>query len=542
VPRVDISSLSLGNQLGGGGQGKVVAVEGFRIKGQWPAALKTYSQDVLPEINAAALEELVGLPRQLAPAASSWLYENTAWPAAVVEDDGLLAGFLMRVVPAEYYFDFQTQAHGTQPKLADIAFLLNSDQYVSSCGIPVSERDRLMLLRALAVTLSRLHDLDMCIGDLSPKNLLFRLAPAPSCFVLDCDAMRVRGQTVLPQVDTPDWEVPHGETTATRASDSYKFGLLAIRLFARDQSSRDIAPLAAVSPELGGLAALSQEADPSRRPAPGAWIPALEAATPQASPAPVTVSQQAAAPSQIAIPIPAMDLGDGLPQPEQRAQPGPPPARGEGPPPVTRRWLKPTLFLVAAVLLIGIAAAGILLTRSPAQSTPQALPGAATQTPTAGADDQSTPPLSASDEATQLNNLLNSSATSRNAVSTAVNDAGSCTDLSGAITAIQNVSQERSDELSQATSLQVNALPDGQSLQSDLVNALTYSLAADQDFLRWAQSLLNGGCSDPAPETSAYQAGFSESAKAGVAKTQFVQLWNPIADTQGLPTRSDNFI
>jgi hypothetical protein len=533
---VDLSNLSLGNPLGGGGQGKVVTVDGFRIKGQWPAALKTYSREVLPRINAAALEEFIAFPRGLEPAASTWLYENTAWPTAVVEDNGLVAGFLMRTVPDEYYFEFQTQAHGTQAKLADIAFLLNSDRYVSSCGISVSERDRLMLLKALAAALSRLQALGICVGDLSPKNLLFSLAPVPNCFILDCDAMRVHGESVLPQVDTPDWEVPDGEATATPASDAYKFGLLAIRLFARDQSSRDIAPLAALSPDLGGLAALSQQADPSLRPGPDGWIAALETAAAQASPAPAAVSRPAVAPSPIAIPIPAMDLDAGPARPEQETQ------RSQSPYPVSRRWLKPVLFAVAAVLLIGMTAAGILLTRSPARSTPQALPGAAATTPAAGADDSSTAGPSASDEADQINSLLDSSAASRNAVSTAWNDVAACIDLSGAVTTFQDGSNERSNELSQASALSVDALSDGQMLQTDLVNALKYSQVADQDFLQWAQSMMNGGCSAPAPETSPCQAGLSASTNAGVAKTAFVQLWDPIATAQGLPTRSDNSI
>jgi hypothetical protein len=39
---------------------------------------------------------------------------------------------------------------------------------------------------------TRLHRLGVVVGDLSPKNLLFSLKPAPSCFLIDCDAMLVR--------------------------------------------------------------------------------------------------------------------------------------------------------------------------------------------------------------------------------------------------------------------------------------------------------------------------------------------------------------
>ena len=84
----------------------------------------------------------------------------------------------------------------------------------------------------------------IAVGDVSPKNLLFTLAPRPECFLIDSDAMRLRGASVLPQAETPDWQVPPGEERGTAASDVYKLGLLAVRLFARDQTTADPATIA----------------------------------------------------------------------------------------------------------------------------------------------------------------------------------------------------------------------------------------------------------------------------------------------------------
>jgi eukaryotic-like serine/threonine-protein kinase len=340
VPRVDISNLPIGDELGTGGQGRVVTIGGFLVNGQWPTALKIYSAEAAAELDAAALESIVEFPRQLSPEDARWLQENTAWPTVLVEDAGAACGFLMRVIPEEYYFQFHTQTQGIRQKPADVAFLLNSDQYVSSSGITVSEHDRLSLLAALATALDRLHDLDIFVGDLSPKNLLFSLRPPrPGCFILDCDAMRVRGQTVLKQLHTPDWEVPDGEPGATAAADAYKFGLLAIRLFARDQSSRDRGPLAAVSPELGHLAELSQHSDPAQRPLPAAWIAPLLAAVHDASTAPAAASPPvpaaeqapASAPGRIAVPVdtvtPAAVPESELPQPSAPGPTAPGPQR-----------------------------------------------------------------------------------------------------------------------------------------------------------------------------------------------------------------------
>ena len=112
VPRIDISNLQLATELGGGGQGKVTAVSGLLINGQWPAALKVYSGPAARDLDAAALERAVAFPRQLSEDQDRWLQETTAWPSMIAEDRGVVRGFLMRTIPEAYYFGFRTQAAG----------------------------------------------------------------------------------------------------------------------------------------------------------------------------------------------------------------------------------------------------------------------------------------------------------------------------------------------------------------------------------------------------------------------------------------------
>ena len=364
VPRVDISSLSLGAQLGSGGQGRVVTVSGFRINGEWPAVLKIYSPAVVHEMDAGVLEKIVGLPRQLPSEDSRWLQENTAWPAVIAEDQGTVSGFLMRVVPGGCYFGFQTRTQGTRQQLADTAFLLNPDSYVSSSGLAVSDHDRLALLRSVAATLSRLHALGVAVGDFSPKNVLFSLKPAPGCFLIDCDAVRLRGESVFKQIETPDWEAPHGEAKAITATDAYKFGLLAIRLFARDQSSRDPAALRALSPELGRLAELSQDPDPAQRPEPSAWASALAAAERSASTASTATHPAASHPHRISVPVPPITSTQ---SPASTAPAGTP-----------SRRVRPRVLAgaaLAAILIVTLAIAGINALSHPA--TGSTAPGTA---------------------------------------------------------------------------------------------------------------------------------------------------------------------
>jgi hypothetical protein len=299
---VDYATLTLGRQLGQGGQGAVHEVTNKKISEQnggegWSVVYKEYNAAMLPRLDVGALRSMTDMLKELATAEGRWLREQTAWPTAVVEQQGRAGGFLMRAVPDRFKFLAQSLTANTtgHKRLANFEYLLNDDAYVAGIGLKISERDRLALLADLAAVLSRLHHIGIAVGDLSPKNLLFATDPKPECFLIDCDAMRLHAASVLPQAETPDWEIPAGEEKATRASDCYKLALLAVRLFARDQSSTDPAALDVVSPKLGDLARSSLSDDPARRPTPVDWTEQLGAAI-------LTASTVHAAPT-VAMPI-----------------------------------------------------------------------------------------------------------------------------------------------------------------------------------------------------------------------------------------------
>ncbi|HTJ69639.1 MAG TPA: hypothetical protein VL551_19030 [Actinospica sp.] len=333
---VQLTGLDLDARLGQGGQGTVHNVANKRINEtgeSWSVVYKEYNAAMLQQLDETALGALVGLLDTIDGAQGRWLCEKAAWPAAVVEDGGRPRGFLMRAVPDRFRFHMPglTAKSAGRERLATVEFLLNDDAYVAGIGLKVSDRDRLLLLADLADILTRLHRLGITVGDLSPKNLLFALGPAPECFLIDCDAMRLRGASVLPQAETPDWQVPDGEEKATRESDLYKFGLLAIRLFARDQSAQDPDALAAVSPRLRDLAEASLSPDPGLRPNPVAWTEALE---------PAVVSASGAQPAkQSPTTTPAATTS--TPKPKPTANPDP---EGE---------LRSGLALIAGLALVG---------------------------------------------------------------------------------------------------------------------------------------------------------------------------------------------
>ncbi|MFE1259944.1 DUF4189 domain-containing protein [Streptomyces albogriseolus] len=319
-PVVDHATLALGRRLGQGGQGTVHEVTNKKIStshgGGWDAVYKEYAPAVLPHLDVPALEALSRVTDGLTAAQGRWLCERTAWPAVVVRRQGVACGFLMRAVPDRFMFDLRTLQGNTTAgrRLANMEYLLNDDAYVAGIGLVISERDRLLLLADLADTLSRLHALGITVGDLSPKNLLFTTAPRPECFLIDCDAVRLRGATALPQAETPDWEVPAGEQKSTRGSDAYKLALLAVRMFARDQTSFDPSALASLSPELGRLARAGLGRDPAARPAPAQWAAVLGAASRTASTRPAqggarSGRSRAGAPPPAGAPTPFRSAG-----------------------------------------------------------------------------------------------------------------------------------------------------------------------------------------------------------------------------------------
>jgi len=293
---VDHASLTLGAVLGRGGQGTVYPVANRRINeavnGGWEVVYKEYNPATLALLDADALRAMVDLLGNLDAVEARWLCDKTSWPVAVVERSGQVCGFLMRAVPDRFRFDMRALSGTTPPKsvLATLEFLLNDEAYIANIGLAVSPRDRLELLADLATTLDRLHSMGIAVGDLSPKNLLFATGQDAGFFIIDCDAMRLRGVSALPQVETPDWQAPAGEERATSATDVYKFGLLATRMAAGDQTTTDTMRLATIGAGLGHLARASLNADPTSRPtSPAHWINELNAAAqaaPQAVPPP----------------------------------------------------------------------------------------------------------------------------------------------------------------------------------------------------------------------------------------------------------------
>jgi hypothetical protein len=510
-PRADLKNIRIGDELGAGGQGKVFNVHDPLIDGK-PTALKLYSQKALENLNAATLANFVSFGRQLPRPDMNWLYDNYAWPASVVVKGDQTCGFLMLKASPDYSFDFLTQAKGPRPRLSHVAYLLNDDDYTWDMGLWVTDLDRLIILKTVATSLRRLHGMDIAFGDLSPKNVLFRLHPDPRSFFIDCDAVRLKDETALEQVETVDWKAPDDEPMATRATDSYKFGLLAIRLFARDQTTRDTSAIARLSPKLGELARNSLNANPDRRPTPGQWVDVIQRIPRQSVPNPAPPPPGTTANGSVS----------GGPVPSGGPQPSPSPL---GPPSPLR---KPAALLALGAGLVALILIFLFVI----------LPALTGSSPPVRA---ATDPV-AKQEAMTINTLLDQNAASQVKLEYAMNHIFACSDVAGNDSQVNMVVGQGTSELSEASGLPVAALANGASMKSYLVEVLRISLHADEDYLTWANGVMAHGCNAQNLWAPAYANGYAQTQHVVAAKLNFLPLWNNVAGMYGFPIRSQSDI
>lgn len=138
----------------------------------------------------------------------------------------------------------------------------------------------------------------------------------------------------------------------------------------------------------------------------------------------------------------------------------------------------------------------------------------------------------AAEQAGDVNELLSSSSSTRSSLSDAIAGASRC--RRAGVSTIEDITDNRRDQLATAKTLEVTALPDGEALKRTLVDALDASYDADAAFLSWARRHLAGRCKGRVSEDPDYRRGISRSEAAQAAKSQFAQIWRPIAETHGL--------
>jgi serine/threonine protein kinase len=305
-------------KIGQGGQGVVYRAPNVKTKFAGAMVYKAYKAAALAEIDFTALAAMPALVEDaLAYTQAERLISMAAWPCALVEDSGTPTGFVMPTIPDDFFIPLKT-VKGVSTTTAEFQHLLNHSSVLAARGIDIDDVQRYTLLREAASAMAFLHKHGVCVGDVSPKNLLFSLSPHEAVYFIDCDAMRVNGTSALTQVQTPGWEAPPGEELATIYSDTYKLGLLAMRLLSGDQATNDPQHLPPTTPAmLRQLITDTLNPQPDKRPLPEAWTYVLGHAIEHAQHQKITDAQS----PPVSTPLPAPDT------PTVRSRPTNPPAK-----------------------------------------------------------------------------------------------------------------------------------------------------------------------------------------------------------------------
>jgi hypothetical protein len=187
-------------------------------------------------------------------------------------------------------------------------------------------------------------------------------------------------------------------------------------------------------------------------------------------------------------------------------------------------------LIIAVVVLVIAAVAAVAFVMWPDGGSTSGNKPTAVKTTTKGS------PAGAHQQAVAVNAILNASGTSRGELGRALTAARKCNGLDAAIAGMQNVAQQREQQINQTKALKVDALANGTRMRSTLAKAINYSLEVDKAYLAWAQATQNGCKGRPKPNADSKR-GAHLSAQASTAKQQFAALWAPVAQKANLPHR-----
>jgi serine/threonine protein kinase len=248
LPRVQLSDLRSttgGVPIAIGGRGTIFPVTpkrrlGLEIVLNGEYLVKTPRTALKPYLSAAYEHHLDVISTRL-KSETSHFESRMAVPRAIVEHKGSFFGFLMKEFSEGCYFTKTFTDGAKSSKLLELKEFLNSETERNRLNVPkLTTLDRVSIIADMFTTLTKLHEQDLIVGDLSGSNLLLqkkasRLGKVRVLF-LDVDSFW-HGQehhTGIPE-STLHWRSPEElkdpKRNPSKASDVYKASLMVRRLF-----------------------------------------------------------------------------------------------------------------------------------------------------------------------------------------------------------------------------------------------------------------------------------------------------------------------
>jgi hypothetical protein len=200
---------------------------------------------------------------------------------------------------------------------------------------------------------------------------------------------------------------------------------------------------------------------------------------------------------------------------------------------------RPKVWLGAAVALVIVVVGVVVLSSQGGGSSSNTGNGTAAGTTPTAASSSGTTALTQSQAASALSGLLSQSGGDRTDVSAAVVDVEGCGNSLAKDAQVFNKAAANR----QALLTKLAQLPGRSALSPTMITALTgawqASATVDADLAKWAQDQV-GHCKKGNTKDPNYTATIPFDSKATNDKNAFVQLWNPLAKKDGLPTRQSS--
>lgn len=278
---VDVARLGSLDELDAGAFGTVYRLSTYSLPGFADLAYKEFTNSPSHD-EIANLTALVDFRSTADATTRAILDDAAAWPLQLVTRHGAVCGFVMQLIPPEF-FGQQILPSGRIVHLpVKSQWLVVDPAKADAAGIAVPRGDdvpaRLVLCAKLAHVLGVLHRAGFVYGDLSLNNVVFSAASPPRVMLVDCDAVQAQGSVRVAQAHTPDWTPPEcvaGARTQDTVTDCYKLALFVMRVLTPGpHASQAVDPARVVGVlDLEGNAATRDglSADRSRRPSAKQW-------------------------------------------------------------------------------------------------------------------------------------------------------------------------------------------------------------------------------------------------------------------------------